>query len=484
MGAGIPVQWESLTCNHPAATPHPLQTDRAAPVARARVRWHPGRLNRDAEGEDLLFRLSLRGLPVREFGQRVGWRRRQPLLCEPPGLVVPLLVGERPVVHEVRLTNVDPQPLLLQGIEPSVPWVKEAEPAPLRLQPGQSTNVRLEVQPAALNGAPPPHQGGVAFCFAGRGRQPYTVRVDAVRRLRRLTGPLLIDPGPPRIVLGQVDSQTGQVVYLPCSGDAGLEPARLGLVPGEYALAVYEQEGARSLCHDLIGRALQRVREWEQLEAREVLVCRQPWLAKVLPPASRFACDWQRLCLRWGVAGDSRPRQVWLIRLDAWETSVWADGDGGAETIAPGPSLGSSLAGWLGQQYGLVDAPRHAPAGWVRLAIEELLHDYRWGAAHAWRRLLATWQEHVPPPRRRAFPLQDADAHLRWCLAAQVRRLAELAWGLAARRGAGPAWVWVSPLFGSRSVVDLLRSNLRSFGVEPVSLTPVWVEWLGKEVAR
>jgi hypothetical protein len=175
---------------------------------------------------------------------------------------------------------------------------------------------------------------------------------------------------------------------------------------------------------------------------------------------------------------------VWLIRLDAWGASILADGDGETETGAPGPSLGSSLAGWLGQQYGLADAPRHAPAGWVRLAIEELLHDYRWGAAHAWRRLLATWQEHVPPPRRAAFPLGEADAHLRRCLAEQMHRLAELAWGLAARRGAGPTWLWVSPLFASPPVVDLLRSATGSFGVEPVCVAPVWVEWLGKEAAR
>jgi hypothetical protein len=484
LGAGIPVQWESLTCAHPAVTPQPLQTDRAAPVARARVRWHPGRLDRAAESEELRFRLSLRGLPVQEFAQRVGWRRRQPLLCEPPGLVVPLLVGERPAVHEVRLTNVDPQPLLLQRIEPDVPWVKESEPAPLRLRPGQSASVRLEVHPAALDGAPAPHLGGVAFCFAGRGRQPFSVRVDAVRRLRPLAGPLLLDPGPPRVVLGRLEAQTGRVVYLPCSGDAGLEPARLGIAPGEYARAVYEQQGARSLCRDLIGRALQRVRDWEQLEAREVLLCRQPWLAKILPPDSRFARDWQHLCRRWGASGNDPAARAGLIRLDAWRASVLAGGDGETEIEAPGPSLGASLAGWLGQQYGLADAPRQAPAGWVRLAVEELLHDYRWGAEHAWRRLRATWQEHVPPsPRRPGFPLREADAHLRCCLAEQAHRLAGLARGLAARRGTGPAWLWVSPLFGSRVVVELLCSRTRPDGVEPVCLAPAWLDWLGKEAA-
>jgi hypothetical protein len=503
LGAGIPVQWESLTCAHPAVTPQPLQTDRGAPVARARVHWHPGRLDRDAESEELVFRLALRGLPVQEFPQRVGWRRRQPLLCEPSGLVVPLLVGDRPAVHEVRLTNVDPQPLLLERIEPGVPWVGEKDPAPVYLGPGQSASVRLEVRPAALNGAAPPHRGGVAFCFAGKGRQPFPVRVDAVRRLRPLSGPLLLDPGPPRIVLGRVDPRTGQVVYLPSSGDAGLEPAQLGVAPQEYARAVYEQQGARSLCRELIARVFQRVRDWEQLEARAVLVCRQPWLAKVLPPSSRFACDWQSLCRRWGSARHAPSPQVGLIRLDAWGASVQA-GDGEPETDAPGPSLGSALAGWLGRRYGLADAPRHAPAGWVRLAIEELLHDYRWGAAHAWRRLLAAWQEHIPPLRRlphqalkagrpgrqaagrqgrSAFPLREADAYLRGCVAEQARRLAELAWGLAARRGAGPAWLWVSPLFGSRPVVESLRSGVGAFGGEPVCVAPLWVEWLGREVA-
>jgi hypothetical protein len=480
LGAGIPVQWESLTCAHLAVTLQPLQADRAAPVARARVRWHPARLNRRTESEELLFRLSLRGLPVQQFTQRVGWRRRQPLLCEPAGLVVPLLAGERPAVHEVRLTNVDPQPLLLQRIEPGVPWLKEPDPAPLRLGPGQSASVRLEVHPAALDGGAAPHQGVVAFCFAGRGRQPFTVRVDAVRRLRPLTGPLLLDPGPPRVVLGRVDSQTGQVVYLPCSGDGGLEPAQLGIVPEEYARAVYWQEGARSLCRDLIARVLQRVRDWEQLEAREVLVCQQPWLAQVLPPASRSACDWQRLCLRRGAARGDPSTPPGLIRLDAWGAWVF---DGETETSDPGPSLGASLAGWLGRQYGLADAPRHAPAGWVRLAVEELLHDYRWGAEHAWRRLLATWQEHVPPPRRSAFVVRKADAHLRGCLAEQACRLAELARGPATRGDNGPARVWVSPLFGSRSVVDWLRGGTRSFGGESVCLAPVWVEWLGKEAA-
>jgi hypothetical protein len=478
LGAGIPVQWESLTCDHLAVTLQPLQADRAAPVARARVRWHPDRLNRHAESEELLFRLSLRGLPVQEFPQRVGWRRRQPLLCEPPGLVVPLLTGDRPSVHEVRLTNVDPQPLLLQRVEPTVPWLKETDTAPLRLGPGQSASVGLEVHPAAINGETPPHQGGVAFCFAGRGRQPFAVRVDAVRRLRPLTGPLLLDPGPPRVVLGRVDSQTGQVVYLPCSGDGGLEPAQLGIAPEEYARAVYGQQGARSLCRDLIARVLQRVRDWEQLEAREVLVCRQPWLAQALPPDSRSARDWQRLCLRWGTPrGEASPRPG-LIRIDAWEASVC---DGETETGDPGPSLGASLAGWLGRQYGLADAPRHAPAGWVRLAVEELLHDYRWGAEHAWRRLLAAWQEHIPPPRRPAFPVREADTHLRGCLAGQARRLAGLARGPAARGGAGLTWLWVSPLFASRPVVDWLRSGTHSFGGELVCLAPLWVEWLGKE---
>jgi hypothetical protein len=477
LGAGIPVQWESLTCDHLAVTLHPLQAERAAPVARARVGWHPGRLRRDGQTEDLLFRLSLRGLPVHDFHQRVGWRRRQPLLCEPAGLVVPLLVGERPAVHEVRLTNVDPQQLVLERIESGVPWVTGTEqPEPLCLGPGQGTCVQLAVDPAALNGDTAPHFGVLAFCFAGRGRQPFTVRVDAVRRLRALSGPLLLDPGPPRIVLGRVDLETGQVVYLRCSGDGGLEPAQLGITPEEYGRAVYEQQGARAVCRDLIARALERVREWEQLEAREVLVCCQPWVAKVLPPGSNFAHTWQRLCLKWGPAGRNAP--ACLVRLDAWEASVLSE----KESLDPGPSLGASVAGWLGKQYRLGDSPRQAPFPWVRLAVEELLHDYRWGAAYAWRRLLAAWRERVPDPRR-AFNLREADAHLRRCVLAQAGRLADLAKELATRRGDNPVCVWVSPLFASQPVVHLVRSRTRSVGVEPVCLAPAWVEWLGKEAA-
>jgi hypothetical protein len=480
LGSGIPVQWESLTCHHPAVTLQPLQADRASPVARARVRWHPNRLASDGQTEDLRFRLRLRGLPVHNFHQRVSWRRRQPLLCEPAGLVVPVLSGERPAVHEVHVTNSDPQPLVLQRIESSVAWVTEAAPSePLPLDPGQNARIRLEVHPAALNGASAPHLGQVAFVFAGRGRQPFSVRVDAVRRVQPLPGPLLIDPGPPRIVLGRWDSATREVVYLPCSGDGGLEPAKLGLAPQEYAGAVHEQRGSRALCRELIARALHAVREREQREVREVLVCSRPWLANVLPAENRFARDWRSLCLKWAASGGQSP--ACLIRLDAWEASVLVcDQEPRTEKHDGGPSLGSAVEDWLRKQHRPIALPASTP-GWLRLACDEFLCDYRWGAAHAWRRLLAAWREHLADRRRPEFHLHEADRWLRRCLEDQARRLAELAREMIA--GAGVR-LWVSPLFGSRSWAELVISSTRSFGDEAVCLAPAWVEWLGREVNR
>jgi hypothetical protein len=504
LGADVPVQWETLTCDHPAVTFQPLQSDRAAPVVRAEVRWDPARLRQDVPGEELLFRLHLRGLPVHDHRQYVWWRLRNPLLCQPAGLVVARLSGERPQSHRICLRNVDRQTLTVQGVESEVPWVAGPDLSagcPLRLEPGASATVRLELRPEALNGDQAPHLGRVAFRFAERGSQLFTVRVDAVRRLRPLDGPLLLDPGPPCVVLGRLDPATGRAVYLRCSGDAGLEPARFGWTPEEYAQVVYGNPPPESAWQRLVAQARARVREWEHLEAREVLVCRQPWMSGQSGPGGVRTRDWGRLCLEHATPG--LPPPAFLVRLDAWGASL-VDVRGAAEArdcVAP---LGGALVRWLVRRFRLV-GPRQEAAlftwsqqplaalgpgepppvpPWAWLACEALLADYRWGPAYAWRRLLGAWWENVPETRQVAFDLHEADQYLRLCVVEQARRLGDWVRRQLPPGAPAPACTWVSALFGSTGYADLLRSTVPSAGLEAACVAPAWVEWLGRDAAR
>jgi hypothetical protein len=494
LGGAVPVQWEALSCNHPAATVSPLHADKAAAVVQAVVCWDLTRFRTEGDGEEVRFCLKLRDLPAVDFHQRLWWRLRHPLVCQPTGLMLPALVEERTETHVVRLANADRQPLLLERIHSDVAWLAgdllQAN-GPLRLEPGASADVRLELKPQEVNGSKGPYLGRVAFCFKGRGRQLFPVRVETIQRARQLPGPLLVDPGPPRIVAGYHEDD-GRFVYTRATGDGGIDPAELGLDPEAYWQTVYDTAD-EALLLKLLHKVAGRVRTWDQVRARRMLVCRQPWLDQ--PPRVHGVtwCDWSDLL-------PQLPNAEGVVRLGAWETYLQESGAEGPlwppGLVGEVEPLGSVVLGCLpflpalphpqplspvgarGESQPLAPEGRgEKPAPWLRLAVEALLADYRWGPDYAWRRLLRTWNEYAPAQRLCLDP-GAADEQLRRRLTLQADRL--VAW-LAARPRkptAVPTYTLVGSVLGSRPLADLVRSAAAGRGVFVECADARWLEWL------
>jgi hypothetical protein len=474
LGGAVPVQWEALSCDHPAATVLPLHAEKTAPVVQAVVRWDLTRFRTDSDGEEVGFRLKLRELPVVDFRQRLWWRLRHPLVCQPTGLMLRALVEEQTETHVVRLANADRQPLVLERVHSDIPWLAgqlvQAN-GPVRIEPGASADVQLELKPQELNGSTGPFLGRVAFCFQGRGQQLFPVRVETIQRARKLPGPLLVDPGPPRIVAGYRETD-GQLVYTRASGDGGIDPAELGLDAEEYRQTVCG-DGNEKLLPKLLRLAVERVRRWDQVRARRLLVCQQPWLSR--PPRVHGVrwCDWTELL-------PQLPGTEGVVRLDAWETWFRETDEEGRRwppvRVGDLQSLGEVVLACLPEQSQRIEGAAVPP--WQRWAVEALLADHRWGPDYAWRRLLRTWNEHTPTAPRLQLDPVEADEQLRRWLTVFAHRL--IAW-LAARSrkpATGPAYLVVGKVLGSRPLADLVRSTAAGLGVLVECADARWLEWL------
>jgi hypothetical protein len=415
---------------------------------------------------------------------------------QPDALVVDTLAEDSPQARLVRLTNVDTRPVVIRQVETAAPWLAEAalaDPLPLRLAPGASTSLRVGLFLHEINGVPPPYEGQVVVDLAGRGRQSCPVRVNAVRAPCPLASPMLLDAGPPRIVLARWDEESRRMVYLPSSGDRGIEPEQLGLDRGEYAAAVYGERPAAELLRYLCAAARARSRVHDLLDFASVRLGRHPWVPDDFAAPGVALRDWAApvlSCLgRPGPAPD-------LLRVDLWNAQVV---DGAAQESAPllGPgeqtrSAGAVLVRWLAREFtaGLsrrgfpvppplaAAAEAEAPSpGWLRLACDALVLDGRWGPVYAWRRLGRAVRAAVPDLGLVPLDLSGAQRLL-------VRAVADYAQQLCAalvRRGAGegPAGLAVlGPLSGSPALCWVLRSILISAGFVVEFLAAPWVAWL------
>jgi hypothetical protein len=492
-GRGVPVQLEAIRCNHPAVTCRPLLPGRGRAPAVVEVLWDAALL-RGVE-EQLVFRVRPCGLPEVVYKQRVRRLLGRPVRFQPGALLVDCLAEDGPQTRWVRLTNTDAAPVVIRAVEAEAAWMTGAafpSGPPLRLAPGATSTLRLDLHLHELNGAMAPYQGEVDLVLEGRARQRYLVRVEAVRRPRRLPGPLLLDPGPPHIVLARWDEQRRRVVYLRCSGDGGVPPQELGVDPREYAAAVYGARPAHELLSFLVPAALARCRLRELLDFGSVRLCRQAWVPHDCELPGVEVCDWAALALaRLGWQGPVPA----LLLFDLWDAWL-VEGTERRQLLGQperAQSIGVVLVRWLAQQFG--DALRRrglrAPAAlnatavqplapeaaWLRLACEALVLDYSWGAAYAWRRLLGACR--AAGPSARGFRLDMAAAHRQLVSAvadyAQQVCLALVQLGA----GEGPAGLaLLGPLCRASLFGEVLTSILTSAGFPAEIHAAPWVAWL------
>jgi hypothetical protein len=494
LGEGIPVQLERVDCRHQAVTLRPTP-EPASLVSQTEVHWDVSRLRRDAAHDQVPFRLHLRGLGPVEIEPRILWRQRKPLRCNPAALTVPVLTAGQDQEHLVQVTNADFPDLLIERVESSAPWVEAApgEHPSFLLRPGESRNLVLRLRGGEAGG-PPPYRAAVTFHFRGLGKQTYDVCAERVRIPRRLAGPLLIDPGPPRVVVAYHDPDSGELTYLPGAGTIGLAPEALGLTAEEYGRAVHRPGQAGPVLARLVRAAYAQALSRGPVSAGEVRLVGRPWggAAADLPGVRRV--DGLALCRR-VVTDLGRPADTRVLLLEAW--GVWfvpppPPGEwrpqvqrsrGVTQTLGAGvvrcllrqlrrhrphrerPWPDEAQFAWA--ETSALEVP--AEALWLQSACETLLADYAWGADHAWDALLGAVQERLTAARRcpldRATAVADFDRELDRHLQLLGRTVGER------------PRVFLSPLFAQAEVAQRLQAGEALRGL-PVALQPPrWLEW-------
>jgi hypothetical protein len=493
LGEGIPVQLESVDCRHEAVT---LRGggEPAGPVSQTEVHCDVSRLRRDATHDEVPFRLHLRGLGPVEIEPRILWRQRQPLRCSPVALTVPALTAGLEMNHAVQLTNADSLDLLVERVEASAPWLEPlpGDGRPFLLRPGESRQLLLRLR-AAAGHAPGPCRGALTFHFKGLGQQAYDVCVERVQVPRRLAGALLVDPGPPRVVIAYPDPDGGELTYLPGVGTIGLAPEALGLKPDDYARAVYRPGDTGRLVARLVQAACAQALTRGPVSAGEVRLLGRAWLPERLDVPGVRRVDPLALCRR-VVTEQGRPADTLVLLLEAW--CVWSlppptpdrpsppvRSRGLAQTLGAGvvrcllrqlrrPGQPKALAlaheahfAWA--EAAVQEVPPHAL--WLQGACETLLADYAWGPDHAWDALFAAVQKRLPSARRCAFDRATAGADFNREL---DRHLQLLARTVGRRPG-----VFLCPLFAQPELAQRFQSGGPLRGL-PIALQPPrWLEW-------
>jgi hypothetical protein len=495
---GVPVQIERVDCPHEAVTPR-LLTDSASPQSQAVAHWDVSRLRRDVEEDVVPFRVYLRGLPPVALQQRILWRMRQPLSCYPAALTVPLLTSGANYDYLVQLQNVDSVDLRIVRVESSVPWIEPLlGPAQvLSLRAGESSHLLLRLRAGVID-AGGPHLATVTFHFRGLGKQAYDVRVERVRTPRWLTGPLLVDPGPPRIVIGYPDPDTGELTYLPGAGTIGLSPEALGLPLWDYLGAVYRGRRAEALVGRLVEAARSGAANRGAVIAGEVRLVGRPWVPTTLSLPDVQRIDALELCRRpphplspSPSLGEGENAAVEVL-LEAWCTWVLPPGAPGQMSSPPRRSQG--LTNTLGirlvhcllrhlregarlsqadeAQLGLVERPAPAipdRALWLQQAGEAFLADHAWGPAHAWDALLAVVAEHLPSARgcslERTLLIADFQRELNEYLQLLTKAVGQR------------TCVLVCPLFSEEVIDRIVQSGETPPGSPVAFRAPEWLEW-------
>jgi hypothetical protein len=334
----------------------------------------------------------------------------------------------------------------------------------------------------------------VDLLLQGGGRLSYPVRVEEVRAARRAPGPLLLDPGPPRVVLARWDEGRRRAAYLPCSGDGGVEPEDLGLDRREYAAAACGGRPAHKVLDYLLAAARARCRLRDQLDFAAVRVCRQPWVPPDFDAPGLELCDWAALAL---VRLGGRVPVPALLRLDLGNAYlVEVPGRGRVDLLTPeeqAQSLGAVLVRWLARQFtdglrhrgarvpaGLQAAAAGRPAaeeGWMRLSCSALAADCRWGARYAWRRLLGAWRTALPETGAVVLDLPAAHRQLVRAVADHAQQACVAL--VRERGGEGPGGLLVlGELCAGPPFRGVLRSIFTSAGFRAECAEAPWVDWL------
>jgi hypothetical protein len=321
----VPIAWKAASASHPAVQ---IELDRGAtagPVARALLRWDVDRLASDDESLAVPLVLHALGLEPEPILQPINWRLWRPLGFRPAALALPALPAHRTRVFQITVTNRDKEPIRLLGTESDRPWLRDGTPGAERhtLAPGESAPLRIELDPAQLTGREGPHHARLAVRLEGRDRQGFPVRVDRLLDPRVWETPLLVDPGPPRIVVAAWDSSRGALAYLRRSGSRGLPPEALGVASLRYAEAVYGGAAAGGVVQDLVTSARDLAREECLWEFRRVRVCRPPWVPQSPPQAA------PRLeFLDWTTPDDGVPDPpgTVVVHVSAWDLVVATTG--------------------------------------------------------------------------------------------------------------------------------------------------------------
>ncbi len=497
LGEHIPVQIEHVDCRHEAVTISP-PAETAAFVSETVTHWDVSRLRRDVEEDRAPFRVQLKGLPPVEIEPRIFWRLRPAdAVPYPASLTVPLLGSAVDQEHPVLLTNVDYLDLHIRAIESSAGWIEPVfrTDRPLFLRAGESTRVTLRLRAGTLD-AGGPHVGSVTFHFKNRGKQTYHVRVERVRIPHCLARPLLIDPGPPRIVVAYHDPDSGELTYLPACGTIGLAPAALGLPEGDYLRALYRGERKEALLGALVRAVRTQATDRGSIIAGDIWLVGRPWVPEALALPGVRRIDALNLCRRHLTRENGSPVSQRLQLLEAW--AVWSVPPPAPGDVHPFPPQGRGVGSTLGVgvarcllrqlrqcrglnrgdegQLAWIESGAGAvpdSALWLQHACECLLADCAWGPAHAWDALLATLVAHLPSARACNFDRARGIADFYGELNGHLRLLAQAT-------GQRPCALF-SPLFSKEVLARTVQSSDIVCNAPFSFHSPTWLEWASQE---
>jgi hypothetical protein len=377
---------------------------------------------------------------------------------------------------------------------------------PLLLPPDGHVVMKLLLRPGELTGVEPPYVCDLKLELEGRGTQSYSVSVEDVRWPLPIDYPLVVDPGPPRVVLAYAHTDEERTVYVQGSGDRGIDSERLGLTIQEYGDAAYRGRGAADVVARLVKGARAHLRSQDSSPGRRVAVCGQPWL-QAARGADVDVFDWVQLCRRHAhpvAAADGI-----VVRVDAWAAwFVAPPGGNGGPAVSRSNDLSKSvgalaarallrqaavdrgrrdfdlLAWFAGEAARPVAGAMPPTTDWLLLAVEMLLRDFLWGAAYAWDNLLQAVRDRVPEFCRVRFDAREADREFSEGLMHYARRVCSAASRLVPG-GDARLCIAVSPLFVREDFFNAVRCEGKKMGLAILPAVPRWAEWAGREaVAR
>ena len=497
-GRQTPVAWEAVHCDHPAVTVKLPEEPVAGTVATAVVEWDTARLKQVGE-DQATFRLVPRGLPEHVHTQPVSWRPLRLVSFEPSLLRIPYLFSCRRDVRTIQLACAVQQKLYLLEVSSDAVWAtaRIAGGVPRWVSPGESVQVELGLLTDTIGQSIPPYHATVTFRFDNCGTQDFQVVVDDVRQTPSLDVPLIIDPGPPRIVLAHA---TGDLlVYLNGVGESGVEPSRLGVPLDAYNAAVSGGKNSAEVCERLIASARALDYRLGSPLGRPIVVCRQPWLSgKALSGVAAY--DWTELCRH---ATSENETFGMVVRLDAWAArfvSLQSDERSLPQSVrttdlldtAGSAAIRCLIEQLLGDPTGMrrwfdshdrTSATARFPsaAKWLIHATNALLSDFRWGPVYAWETFLESLHERLPQTRPMAFNIAWADKRFGELLREYCSRILRLAFQRLLSRQDSRCLL-ISPLFLREDISTAVQCEGRALGMTVRTKVPEWIEWTARKI--